>query len=104
VDRHGRPVAPAHFTNIGPSWNEQLSWGGHEPELYLTDTPERSLFPHWRTQSANAGPAPLLHETVSASPSFETETVPPVQVIEASVSPEPQVRVQLLPQASCLTT
>ena len=40
-------------------------------------------------EGASAGPEPLLHETVSASPSFETETVPPVQVIEASVSPEP---------------
>jgi hypothetical protein len=81
------------LTNIG-SWNEQLSWGGHEPELHLTDSSERSLFPHGRTQSASAGPEPLLHETLSASPSFETETAPPVQVIEASVSLEPQVRTQ----------
>jgi hypothetical protein len=68
---------------------------------------KRLRTPHsiqWRTQSANAGPEPLVHETLSASPSFETETVPPVQVIDASVSPEPQVSVQLLPQASCLTT
>ena len=59
---------------------------------------------HWRTQRASAGPELLLHETLSALPSFETETVPPVQVIEASVSPEPQVSVQLLLQASSLTT
>jgi hypothetical protein len=55
------------------------------------------LVPHWRTQSASAGPIPLLRVTLSASPSLERETVPPVQVIEASVSPEPQVRVQPLP-------
>jgi hypothetical protein len=41
---------------------------------------------------AKAGPELLLHETLCASPSFETETVPPVQVIDASVSPEAQVR------------
>ena len=58
---------------------------------------------HWRTQRASAGPELLLHEMLSASPSFEVETVPPVQVIEASTSPEPQVSVQLLLQASCLT-
>ena len=46
----------------------------------------------------------MLHKAASASPSFETETVPPVQVIDARVSPEPQARVQLLPQLSCLTT
>jgi hypothetical protein len=59
---------------------------------------------HCRTHSANAGPDPLLHETLSAWPSFETDTVPPVQVIDASDSPEAQASVQLLPQASCLTT
>jgi hypothetical protein len=63
-----------------------------------------SRFLHCRTQSANAGPELLLHETLSASPSFETDTLPPVQVIDASVSPEPQASVQLLLQASCLTT
>jgi hypothetical protein len=46
-------------------------------------------------QSANAGPGLLLHEAVSASPFFETDTVPLGQVTEASVSPEPQATVQL---------
>jgi hypothetical protein len=56
-------------------------------------------------QSANAGPGLLLHEAVSASPFFETDTVPLGQVTEASVSPEPQATVQLLfSQFSCLTT
>jgi hypothetical protein len=35
---------------------------------------------------------------------FDVDTVPPVQVIEANVFPEPHVRVQLLLHASCLTT
>jgi hypothetical protein len=56
-------------------------------------------------QSANAGPGLLLHEAVSASPFFETDTVPLGQVTEASVSPEPQASVQVLfSQLSCLTT
>ena len=59
---------------------------------------------HCRTQRASAGPEPLLHETLSAWLSFETETDPPVHVIDARVSPEAQVTVQLLPQLSCLTT
>ena len=58
--------------------------------------------PHWRTQSASAGPELLLHEMFSLF--FDVDTVPPVQVIEANVFPEPHVRVQLLLHASCLTT
>jgi hypothetical protein len=47
----------------------------------------------------------LAHVTVSTSPFFEMDTVPLGQVIEASVSPEPQASVQLLfSQLSCLTT
>jgi len=56
-------------------------------------------------QSANAGPGLLLHEAVSMSPFFETDTVPLGQMTEASVSPEPQAIVQLLfSQLSCLAT
>jgi hypothetical protein len=76
------------------------SWAAAEQQTVAL-TPQSI---HWRTQRASAGPELLLHETLSALPSFETETVPPVQVIEASVSPEPQVSVQLLLQASSLTT
>ena len=75
---------------------------GVPPPSNQAAAPPQSI--HWRTQRASAGPELLLHETLSASPSFEVETVPPVQVIEASASPEPQVSVQLLLQASCLTT
>jgi hypothetical protein len=79
----------------GKDWAPRLAGAQRSDALVL----------YCRTQSASAGPDPLLQETLSApSPSFETETVPPVQVIDASVSPEPQVSVQVLPQASCLTT